>query len=48
MDECQPLVYGRDFIVGQTAVRLGEFTAAAPHAAGQVAGPYTRPLLTST
>jgi len=29
-------VHGRDFIVGQTAVRLGEFTAAAPHAAGQV------------
>jgi hypothetical protein len=29
-------VHGRDFIVGETAVRLGEFTAAAPHAAGVV------------
>ena len=29
-------VHGRDFILGETAVRLGEFTAAAPHAAGVV------------
>lgn len=29
-------VHGRDFIVGETTVRLGEFTAAAPHAAGVV------------
>jgi hypothetical protein len=29
-------IHGRDFVVGETAVRLGEFTAAAPHAAGVV------------